>query len=126
MQLFYVVQPSRAQIEEAPKFDNFQIETEPSSQTRDVHADRSSPNDYFFLSIINIIACNFVIGGVALVFSILSRNQLRKSNKSEAVKFSKRSLVFNCIALCVGLVTWVVCSVVFALKIASYMKTAHS
>lgn len=60
------------------------------------------PKSYLAISILNTCCCCFVLGIVAIIFSVKTREANKYGNVGEAVKFSKKAKKFNILAFSIG------------------------
>lgn len=63
--------------------------------------------DWLAWSIINIILGWFILGIIALIFSILCRSRKRSNDYQEARSMSTAALVCNILATIVGVLSWI-------------------
>jgi hypothetical protein len=82
------------------------------------------PKDHLIFSILTMILCQFIFGGIALLFSIMSRNRWRENNVIDATKFSQFSFIMNIVALVAGSLTWITVIVITIWRIVAAVMFA--
>jgi hypothetical protein len=96
--------------------DIIQIESQNNSSRGDIECYREKqaepkpevkPRNYLHFSLTIFFMCNFVIGAIAIYFSIKSRRFYKENQVIQAKKYSKRALKTNITAVVVGVITYV-------------------
>lgn len=79
------------------------------------------PRNYLVWSILNAIFCSLPFGIAAIVFSSMTRDANDIGDFNAASKNSKRALIFNVIALVIGLISFILLFIfIVILIIGSY------
>ena len=85
---------------------------------------KEKPKDYLCFSIFTLIACNLILGIIAVVFSVLSRNAYRDQQIEDARSKGKVAFILNVVALIIGIITWIVAVALIIWYIVVYVVFA--
>jgi hypothetical protein len=94
------------------KKNNVIIITERIQRGENLSPKKQIPNDFLYWSILNLLLMSVIFGTIALVYSILVRNKIRKNSFEAAAKFSKMAFRFNLIGSIFVIVNWIIITVV--------------
>ena len=70
------------------------------------------PHDLLGWSIVNALFFNIFLGIVAIVFSVLTRNHIKKNQIAEAYQSSQFAFKLNLVATTIGSIFWIIVIIV--------------
>ena len=66
------------------------------------------PKDHLICSIVTLLICNLICGGVAIFFSLRSRKSWQEKKYTNASKYSRWSRILNIMGIVVGAIMWII------------------
>ena len=72
----------------------------------------NQPKSYLVMSILNTCCCCFILGLVAVIFSVKTREANKYGDQNAAIKYSKKAKKFNMLAFGIG-ACLVVCYMIY-------------
>ena len=108
------IHPSREENTVNIGLNDLRSSKEASSSSSSSQSSQKSmkPHDLLGWSIVNALFFNIFLGIVAIVFSVLTRNHIKKNQIAEAYQLSQFAFKLNLVATTMGSIFWIIVIIV--------------